>query len=209
MGRDAGGHREPTSLLYLEAAPSSTTFIGARLHADFRSHRKRFRQGDELAGKRITADHLARHCAARPLQRRPECVRMAGKAESRPPIPSPTRHQRQRHQRDYNPAPARPAPPPRRTIARHQGPCPCVPSYMWAARAAMPARAMSAPSVPITPWKHIQASQDAAAMKANRNGSAAAAKRKRQIGKRGAGLARQVLKVRAAGGTAAVERGWA
>ena len=58
---------------------------------------------------------------------------------------------------------------------------------MKAARAAMPARAMIAPGGPITPWKHIQASQDAAAMNASRNGSAARANRKRQIRKRRAG----------------------
>ena len=55
-----------------------------------------------------------------------------------------------------------------------------------AARAAMPTRAMTALGGPMAPRKHIQASQDAVAMKANRNGSAATASRKRQIGKRGA-----------------------
>jgi hypothetical protein len=37
---------------------------------------------------------------------------------------------------------------------------------------------------PMTPWKHIHTSQDAAAMNASRNGSAVRASRKRQIGKR-------------------------
>ena len=50
----------------------------------------------------------------------------------------------------------------------------------------MPAKAMTAPGVPITPWKHIQASQDAVAMNASRSGSAATASRQRQIGKCGA-----------------------
>jgi hypothetical protein len=63
---------------------------------------------------------------------------------------------------------------------------------MKAATAAMPASVMIAAGGPITPSKHIQARQDAAAMKANRNGSATAAKRKRQIGKRGAGGVRHV-----------------
>ena len=61
--------------------------------------------------------------------------------------------------------------------------------HIRAARAAMPVRAMMAPGGPMTPRKHIQASQDAAAMNASRNGSAARASRKRQIGKRGAGVA--------------------
>ena len=49
---------------------------------------------------------------------------------------------------------------------------------MKAARAAMPTRAMTAPGGPMAPRKHIQASQDAAAMKANRNGSAASREQK-------------------------------
>jgi hypothetical protein len=58
---------------------------------------------------------------------------------------------------------------------------------MKAATTAMPARAMIAAGGPITPSKHIQASQDAAAMKASKGGSAAMASRKRQMGKRSAG----------------------
>ena len=53
---------------------------------------------------------------------------------------------------------------------------------MKAARAAMPTSAMTAPGGPMTPRKHIQASQDAAAMKASRNGSAAAASRNARSG---------------------------
>ena len=44
---------------------------------------------------------------------------------------------------------------------------------MRAARAAMPASAMTALGGPMTPSKHIQASQDAAAMNASRGGSRA------------------------------------
>ncbi len=51
----------------------------------------------------------------------------------------------------------------------------------------MPASAMTAPGGPTTPQKHIQASQDTAAMNASRGGSAATASRNRQIGKRDAG----------------------
>ena len=51
-----------------------------------------------------------------------------------------------------------------------------------AARAAMPASAMTALGGPITPRKHIQASQDAAAMNASRGGSAARASKNRQMG---------------------------
>ena len=58
---------------------------------------------------------------------------------------------------------------------------------MRAARAAMPTSAMTAPGGPMTPRKHIQASQDAAAMNARRGGSAARASKNRQIGNRGAG----------------------
>ena len=51
---------------------------------------------------------------------------------------------------------------------------------MRAARAAMPASAMTAPGSPMTPRKHIQASQDAAAMNARTGGSAARASKNRQ-----------------------------
>jgi hypothetical protein len=52
----------------------------------------------------------------------------------------------------------------------------------------MPAKAMTAPGVPITPWKHIQASQDAVAMNAERqcgNGEQAAPDRQVWSGRRG------------------------
>ena len=55
-----------------------------------------------------------------------------------------------------------------------------------AARAAMPASAMTALGGPMTPRKHIQASQDAAAMNARRGGSAPRASKNRQTGNRGA-----------------------
>ena len=57
---------------------------------------------------------------------------------------------------------------------------------MRAARAAMPASAMTALGGPMTPRKHIQASQDAAAMNARRGGSAPRASKNRQTGNRGA-----------------------
>jgi len=57
---------------------------------------------------------------------------------------------------------------------------------MRAARAAMPASAMTAPGGPMTPRKHIQASQDAAAMNARRGGRAARVSKNRQTGNRGA-----------------------
>ena len=58
---------------------------------------------------------------------------------------------------------------------------------MRAARAAMPTSAMTAPGGPMTPRKHVQASQDAAAMNARRGGSAARASKNRQTENRGAG----------------------
>ena len=57
---------------------------------------------------------------------------------------------------------------------------------MRAARAAMPASAMTALGGSMTPRKHIQASQDAAAMNARRDGSAPRASKNCQTGKRSA-----------------------
>ena len=99
-------------------------------------------------------------------------------------LPSHARHQRHRQQRKHNPHHTD-EPHHSDKAQRHADLHARVPPYE-AARAAMPTRAMTAPGGPMAPRKHIQASQDAAAMNANRNGSAARASRKRQIGKRGA-----------------------
>jgi len=105
---------------------------------------------------------------------------------SRPQAPSPARNQGQRHEREHNPH-QHDKSDHRDEWQRHADFHARVPTYKRCEGRYADQGNDGARCVPIAPWKHIQVSQEAAAMNASKGGSAAAAKRKRQIRNRGGG----------------------